>query len=301
MRIYQMLPKLLYGDAIGSDAMALMKALKENGYKTAIYAESIDERMIGPDIKRFSHYKDNEEDVIIYHLSIGDEMNERIRKLKARKIFLYHNITPAHFFKEYDSASYKTCLEGMENVKSLKNIPRLCITESEYNKSCLKELGYECPIEVLPILIKFKEYEKKPDMKLMKRLTEDGYVNIMFAGRIAPNKKQEDLIAAFNYYNKYINKKSRLILVGGYRPQDIYYRKLKKYQEELKLKNVIFTGHIAYNKLLAYYRTADVFVCLSEHEGFCVPVVEAMYFNKPVIAYDSTAVGETLSRAGLFS
>ena len=159
-------------------------------------------------------------------------------------------------------------------------------------------MGYKCKIDVLPILIKFEDYEKKPNKLVMKKC-DDGYTNIIFVGRIAPNKKQEDVIESFYYYNKYYNEKSRLILVGSYGGMEKYYVRLKDYSEKLGAKNVIFTGHIKFDEILAYYHMADLFLCMSEHEGFCVPLVESMYFDVPIIAYDSCAIGGTLAGSGI--
>ncbi|MEE1242773.1 MAG: glycosyltransferase, partial [Frisingicoccus sp.] len=163
----------------------------------------------------------------------------------------------------------------------------------------LIEMGYTCDIEVLPILIAFDDYKKTPNAKVLKKYEKDDYVNIVFTGRVAPNKKHEDLIAAFAYYKKNINPKSRLILVGNHLMTPGYYPRLSNYIEKLGVEDVVFTGHIRFDEILAYYKIADVFLCLSEHEGFCVPLVEAMYFDVPIVAYDSCAIGETLGGSGL--
>lgn len=125
-------------------------------------------------------------------------------------------------------------------------------------------------------------------------------MNILFTGRIAPNKKQENLISAFYYYNRLYNKKSRLILAGSFRYDDPYYIRLTEYTKKLGMGGtVIFTGHIKFDQILAYYKTADVFLCMSEHEGFCVPIVEAMKFKVPIIAYGRAAVPETMNHKGM--
>ena len=100
-------------------------------------------------------------------------------------------------------------------------------------------------------------------------------------------------------YQKYYNSKARLFLVGSYNGMELYYQRLKEYVKRLNLKNVYFTGHIKFDEILAYYSVADLFLCMSEHEGFCVPVVEAMKFGVPIVAYDSSAVGDTLGGAGI--
>lgn len=299
MRIIQMLPTLAYGDAIGNDVLALDQALRMAGYDTDIYAENLDKRLPNGVAKNVKKYKDNKENVILFHLSIGSGLAEQIMQFSARVIIIYHNVTPAEFWKGYSVRTEKLSEEGLICVKNMRARPQMCIADSEFNKQELIRLGYQCPIEVLPILIAFEDYDKTPNKAVIEQYSNDGYTNILFTGRIAPNKKQEDIIAAFYYYKNYINPKSRLFIVGSYQNTDIYYNKLRNYVEELELNDVVFTGHISFDEILAYYHLADLFLCLSEHEGFCVPLVEAMYFGIPVIAYDSTAVGETLGGSGL--
>ena len=125
------------------------------------------------------------------------------------------------------------------------------------------------------------------------------YVNFIFVGRIAPNKKQEDVIRAFSCYQRFCNPKSRLILVGSWSGAESYYRRLCRYTAALQAENVLFTGHIPFPDILAYYHVADLFLCMSEHEGFCVPLVEAMYFGVPILAYRACAVPDTLGDSGI--
>lgn len=299
MRIIQMLPTLAYGDAIGNDVLALDEALRKAGYETEIYAENIDKRLPKRCAKKASRYRDSRENIIIFHLSIGSSLAEQVLQYEARVIIVYHNVTPSVFWKGFSHEAEELCENGIACVRRMADKPVLCLADSQFNKEDLLRLGYSCPIEVLPILIAFDDYAKKPDEELIRKYENDGYTNILFTGRIAPNKKQEDLITAFYYYKNYINPKSRLILAGSFQKRDVYYNKLKNYASQLGLDDVIFTGHIPFDQILAYYRIADVLLCLSEHEGFCVPLVEAMYFGVPIIAYDSTAVGETLGGSGL--
>lgn len=299
MRIIQMLPVIAFGDAIGNDTVTLKNTLKDAGYETEIYAEVIDGRLPEGTAYPVDTYEERKDDIILYHLSTGSDLNYKFEQYQCRKMIMYHNITPPHFFAGYNEEAEESCRKGLEAADFLSDKVEFCFADSDFNKQDLRAMGYECEIEVLPILIAFKDFEKKPNSSVIKKYSNDGYVNIVFTGRVAPNKKHEDLIASFYYYNKYINPKSRLFLVGAYGINDRYYQKLAKYVEMLKLKNVYFTGHIKFDEILAYYSIADVFLCLSEHEGFCVPLVEAMYFNVPVIAYDSCAVGDTLGGSGL--
>ena len=159
-------------------------------------------------------------------------------------------------------------------------------------------MGYTCPIDVRPILIKFDDYKQAPDKALMKKYS-DGKKNLIFVGRIAPNKKQENVIRAFYQYRR-LNPDSRLILVGSYNGMENYYQRLVKYAAALGIADdVIFTGHIKFSEILAWYTIADAFVCMSEHEGFCVPLAEAMFFDVPIIAYDTSAISDTLGRSGV--
>src|SRR5690606_3919553 len=132
----------------------------------------------------------------------------------------------------------------------------------------------------------------------VERFSKDGYTNLLFVGRIAPNKKQDDIIKIFYYYKKFINPESRLILVGSYIGMERYYSELIKLVNDLDLQDVFFTGHIPFESILAYYQISHLFLCMSEHEGFCVPIVEAMLFDLPIIAYRSSAVPATLGNAG---
>ena len=126
----------------------------------------------------------------------------------------------------------------------------------------------------------------------------DGRTNIIFVGRIAPNKRQEDVIRAFYFY-KQLDPDARLILAGSQTGFENYADRLRDYADKLGLRDVLFTGHVSFPELLAYYRTATAFLCMSEHEGFCVPLVESMYFNVPIAARKAAAVPDTLGGSGL--
>ena len=299
MRIVQILPVLAFGDAVGNDTRALKDALLEAGYETEIYAAVIDERLPQGTAEPFDMLeKLEEDDIVIYHLSTGHKLNYEIEKLGGKKVILYHNITPEQYFKKYNRDASSSCAQGIKAAKRLAKIADYAIADSAYNKEDLIRYGFTCDIDVLPILIPFEDYEKKPNAGILRRYNDD-YVNILFTGRVVPNKKQEDIIQAFYYYKNYINPKSRLILVGSYAGIDKYHEQLEAYVRELGLADVIFTGQIKFDEILAYYHLADVFLCMSEHEGFCVPIVESMYFDVPVVARDTSAIAWTMGGRGL--
>ena len=302
MKVVQLLPTLAYGDAVGNDVVALQKYLKQKGFETKIYAENIDPRI---NEKLVKHYTElpalSSEDILLYHFSTGSQaMSQILCKCTCRKVMIYHNITPGKYFTEYNKELAKLVDEGRNELRSLKDVFECCLAASEYNKQDLIREGYTCPIGVLPILIPFKDYEKLPDEAILKKYENDGITNILFTGRIAPNKKQEDVIAAFACYHKFMNPKSRLFIVGSDSGMETYADRLRRYVNLLGIQeNVVFTGHIPFSQILAYYRLADVFLCMSDHEGFCVPLVEAMIFNIPILAYRAAAVPETLGNAGI--
>jgi len=298
MRVIQLLPTLSYGDAVGNDTIAIDSIIKELGYDTKIYAENIDHRIAKGLVKNVKRMPElQKHDVVIYHLSTGTVLNEQLSSFNCRKLIVYHNITPPHFFKGYSQVSEVLCSEGIKGVQRLREVAEYCWADSAYNRKELLNYGYKCNIDIIPIVIPFDNYAKRPKQLIINKYRDD-YVNIVFVGRVVPNKKQEDIIKTFYYYKKYINFKSRLFLVGSYYGMEKYYEKLRMYVQELKLSDVHFTGQIKFNELLSYYHLADVFLCMSEHEGFCIPLIEAMYFGIPIIAYDDTGVRDTLNGAG---
>lgn len=300
MKIIQVLATAAYGDGIGNEAMALYYAILNMGYQTGIYAENIDSRYNKKIVQHISQLSELEdEDVILYHLSTGTSLNYDISSFGGRKIVIYHNITPPMYFKDYDSDAFQLVSFGLEGMKHLAGTAEYCLADSTFNKQDLLRAGYTCKIDILPILVQFMDYEATPNSKIIDRYLEDGYVNLLFTGRIAPNKKQEDIIRIFYQYHKNYNPKSRLFLVGA--GMERYDKRLKDYVAGLGLEEVYFTGHIKFDELLAYYKIADIFVCMSEHEGFCIPLVEAMYFNIPILAYNSSAIGETLGGSGFLT
>lgn len=299
MKIISMLPVLAFGDAVGNDTIAVHESLKKEGYESVIVAAIIDERLgkdVAVDANDLSWIKP--EDVVIYHLSTGHELNDRFGALSCHKIIKYHNITPPEFFFGYNRDAMTNCMNGYRDAYKLQNKADFCFVDSAYNGSELERMGYQCPIDVLPILIPFDDYKKEPDAQIMAQM-DDGYTNIVFTGRVVPNKRQEDVIAAYAVYKKHYNPKSRLIFVGNYVGMEAYYDNLKKYAEVLGVEDVIFTGHISFAGILAYYKSADLFLCMSDHEGFCVPLVEAMYFDVPVLAKDTSAIADTLGGSGM--
>ena len=300
MKIVQMLTALAYGDAIGNDTLAIKELLIDLGYETTIYAEFVDPKIsINHEVvPAFPLPELEKNDILIYHLSTGTKLNHELHKLKCKKVVVYHNVTPPCYFLDYSRLLFDLCQAALGEVKQLSETFDHGLADSYFNKSDLINYGYKCPISVRPILIPFNDYDKTPNEIVIKKYN-DNKTNILFLGRIAPNKKQEDVISAFYFYKKYYNEDARLFLVGSYEDMEVYKNRLDEYVKKLEVDDVIFTGKISFDEILAYYKIANIFLCMSEHEGFCVPLVEAMYFEVPIIAYAAAAIPETLGNSGV--
>ncbi len=300
MKIIQVLSNVGFGDAIGNHTCLLKKHLEEMGFETGIYAECWDKRHQPGIISPFAQMPHlDPDDVVIFHVADGTWMNMLPFKWNCRKIMFWHNITPPRFIRPFDMLIANALQSGLDDVALLNNSADRYIAGSQFSKNDLLEMNYpEDRITVMPsYYIPFEDYSKAPDIEIMKKYS-DGWLNLLFVGRIAPNKKHEDIIRAFAYYKKYINPKSRLILVGSVFLKD-YNESLRKYITELGVKDVIWAGHISFSQLIALYKISDIFLCCSEHEGFCVPLAEAMFFQLPIIAYNSSAVPETLGGSSI--
>lgn len=301
MKIYQIVPSLSYGDAIGNEVIAIDKVIKESGYTTVVLCDYIDSRInIGAKIydraKICSELSN--EDIVIYHKAIGNHFSEEFKKYECKKIMIYHNMTPEEFFLPYNKRTALALKNGIKQLENLRGSVDYILADSEYNKLELENLGFECKIDVQPLIIDFEEYEKTPSKDIINKYSNKG-TNVIFTGRIAPNKKQEDIIKVFYYYKNYVDKNAKLFLVGSYNGTEKYYAKLKGFVKQLRLKDVYFTGHIPFEDILAYYKIADVFLCMSQHEGFCVPLLESAYFDTPIIAFNSSAIPYTLGESGV--
>jgi glycosyltransferase involved in cell wall biosynthesis len=212
-------------------------------------------------------------------------------------VAIYHNITPAHFFLGFHPHLAGLCYHGRRELASFAPRTELALGDSEYNRRELEGAGFT-RTGVLPIVLDFSSYERPPS-PVVKRLYGDGRTNLLFVGRIIPNKRIDDLIRVFAVYKRYRDPKSRLLLVGDYRGHEHYYDRLQAMVRDLRLDDVVFTGHVDDDELAACYGVSHLFLCLSEHEGFCVPLQEAMHFSLPVVAYDAGAVRETLRGGGV--
>ena len=294
MKIDQFLPTLSNTDAIGNEALIIRSMLKKWGYSSKIFAERYTKqtkRLFNP-IK-----KHKKSDVIIFHHSIGSKIIKYVKSEDAKKILLYHNVTPDHHFWGTNIEIANLASLGRQQLIEYKDYFDLALADSEYNRQELRDIGYS-NTDVLPLLIDYEKYSIAHSKQIMNRYKDD-YVNLLFVGKIAPHKNQDKIIRVFNFYNKFINPKSRLFLVGSSSGFEKYNLQLHNLKKRLGLENVIITDGVSQQELISYFKIADLFLCMSEHEGFCVPLIESMYFDVPIIAYNKTAVPGTLGDSSI--
>ncbi len=297
MRIFQVVPDLSYGDGIGNYALALNDMMRSKGVETKIYANGIDKRIGSNIADKIGNYVPQADDIVIDHIGVASPIHDFVASLSCKKAMIYHNITPPHFLQPYNKNIADYCSRGLVQVRQLKDKFDMVLTVSEFNKQDLISMGYKNNIEVSYSIPSFSDYGTTPNQNILKKYDDD-YTNILFLGRIVPNKKQENIIRAFDFYQTNFNSKSRLFLVGSWGGFENYYEQLKEYVKKLGTKNVFFTGQTRFDEIIAYYTLSDLFLSMTEHEGFCLPLVEAMYFKIPILAYSTTAIPMTMGGGG---
>jgi glycosyltransferase involved in cell wall biosynthesis len=297
MNVHQILPALSYRDAVSNDAITIQSILRKQGFKSEIYAKYIHPN-VAKYAKNIREYRENHQNILFYHFSLaGDDITEFVKSTPAKKALIYHNITPPLFFQDFDINLMKHCRNGLNELKSLPQSFFMGIGDSEYNRLNLEAVGFN-KTDVLPIFIDWNKFPRNCGKSKQKSGTSKEFI-VLFVGRLSPNKKIEDIIKIFYYFNKSINSESKLVLCGDNQiPR--YSMFLKNLVNSLKLQDsVIFTGSVTDEQIHNYYGLADIFLCMSEHEGFCVPLLEAMYYDLPIIAYNSTAIPYTLNNSGI--
>ena len=299
MRIDQLVPAFHRGDAIGDTALHMRDFLRSKGFVSDIYCLDRDKGLEAEGLPFAEFPPAGTGDVTILHFALPSPLTAGLSRQAGRKVIVYHNITPERFFAPYNAEMARICRVGREELASLVPSVDLALADSEYNRRELADLGFR-KTDVLPLFIDFRKYET-PAYDFVRGLYRDGRVNILFVGRVAPNKKIEDLIKITFYYKKYISPLVRLIVAGKTSALPKYFESLVRLADEFYLKpeEISFTGHIPDEELFALYRASDVFLSMSEHEGFCLPLIESMLFDVPIVAYDAAAVPFTLDGAGV--
>jgi glycosyltransferase involved in cell wall biosynthesis len=299
MHAHQWLPAAHYGDAIGDETLRFRNALRRAGFQSDVYALDIDEEVKGNFLPFSESQGPGNGDLTILHFALPSPLSEAFRRARGRKLLIYHNITPASYFIGLDDELVRIASKGREELASLSEEVDLALGDSEFNRLELEELGYR-RTGVMPILIDFDRYDTDPNSVLLEML-DDGRSNFLFVGRVYPNKRFEDLLRLAFFYKKFVSENFRFLLVGRAGRMWRYQQAVETLAEYwgLRTSEFIFAGHLPWDDLLACYHMTDVFVSMSEHEGFGVPLVESMLLEVPVLAYAAGAVPDTLGDAGV--
>lgn len=297
--VHQFHPTLVPGDATSNHVIALGARISEWGHDSRLYAIEAKPGVaadVRPHRRLFRSVA--REDLLLLHFSIGNEIFDQLVKIPARHVLIYHNITPPEFFRGINPHAAAHAALGLRQLRSLAPHIPLAIGVSEFNRRALAEAGFAHTAHV-PVLVDWPAYDVAPDAEVLRDWGEVP-TKLLFVGRISPNKRQDDLIRLLAYYRRCIDPRAHLVLVGSHRDQPQYFGRVRALAAKAGVEDgVTFTGRVSLAELVAYYSTASCFVSLSEHEGFAVPLLEAMRFRVPIVAYDAGAVGETLDGAGV--
>ena len=299
MVVNQWVPAAHRGDAVGDSARRMRCLLQRMGHDSELYALTIDDELKG-EVRPFNDPAGRLGDATIFHYALPSPMTEAFTALSRGRILQYHNVTPAAFFAPYDPALFRLASLARRELATLANRVDLALGVSEYNRHELDSLGFG-PTDILPLAVNTSRVTHRLERPALERILDDDFVNFLFVGRIAPNKKIEDHIRLAEHYKRYVDAYYRFVFVGRYDVVPQYYSAIRALMAEYRLSSerFVFTGPVSDDDLAVYYHHAAVYISLSEHEGFCAPLIEAMAADVPVLAYAAAAVPETLGGAGV--
>jgi glycosyltransferase involved in cell wall biosynthesis len=298
MQVHQFLTSYAYGDAIGNEALAIRDFLRANGIGSEIFTLHFHPRY-AHQVRNYLEYDafSSPDHMVIYHFSIGSLVTKKFLRLADKKIIIYHNITPWHFFLDFHRGLAKDCFKGRLELNSLAGKVDLALGDSEYNRGELVAAGFQ-RTGVLPLVMDFAKFDQ-PLLPVLGDLFRDGKHNLLYVGRISPNKKVEDVITTFHCYQKYFHADSRLFIIGEYRGFERYLNALQGQVRTLGTRHVHFSGHVTQAEVVSYFKLAHLYLHMSEHEGFCAPIPESFHLGLPVVAFDGGAVAETMNHGGV--
>ncbi len=304
-RIHILVPTFQPNDAVGNDAAGMYYFLKSAGYDAKLIAQHIHAAYAS--ITTHANVDDeawNDPDaVLIYHHAIDWELGEQILGKTRNKIVIkYHNVTPPEFFANYSDFYYWACVRGKEATARLAKLPNTWIWgDSQYNADEFVQLGVSASrCRVVAPIHRIEELTHEPFDNVVTGAFRDS-ANILFVGGMRPNKGHAKALETLASLRDQTSLPIRLFLVGNFDANLARYTDdLQEYMKHLNIGDeVFFARSVTPSQLRSYYMASSVFLCVSEHEGFCVPLVEAMAFRVPIVAWAPPAVGETAGGSGL--
>jgi glycosyltransferase involved in cell wall biosynthesis len=299
--VHQFVPALIPRDATGSHTLLLRQALRDAGWRSDIYAEATHDELQRESIPVGQYAsRATPGDVLVYQFSTSSMVADVLAGRDETLVLDYHNVTPPSLYEGWDPAAARRAELALDDLARLAPRAALGMTKSTFNERDLLAAGCRRTM-VVPVLVDHRRMGA-PDPRVARRLAAgkaDGGADWLFVGRIVPSKRQHELVKALWAYRRLYDPAARLHLVGS-APSRRYLRALRTYAHELGLADAVrITGEVTEAALAAHYAAADVYVSLSVHEGFGVPLLEAMEVGIPVVALAAGAVASTVGDAGL--
>lgn len=292
-QVHQLIPCFTPGDAMGQAAIAWQRVLRHLGHEGQVYADEVAPAWRSL-VRPATELKPRVDDFVLYHHGIASPLAGRVMLLPCRKGVVFHNVTPSRFYvgKRLEEA----LVSGRAQLAAMADFVDVSIGVSQFNARELEVAGHR-DVKVVPLFVEPERFtERSMDPKLSARLAKAGRPRVVSVSRVVPHKRMEDLISLHAELRQ-IAPAAELWVVGGFAAGNEDFKALKKKAD--RLGGVTFLGRVSHAQLVAAYRSADVFVSMSEHEGFGVPLAEAMAADVPVLAFGAAAVPETMGGRGI--
>jgi glycosyltransferase involved in cell wall biosynthesis len=296
--IHQLVHTLSYGDAISTEVLALQRVLRELGFSSEIFAIHEHPLLKGRSIP-YSGLDAEASGELILHYSLGSPLNDIYKGWsRGHRTIVYHNITPAKWYRSVNKRVADDIEVGLRDLPGLCQVSDAIWADSEYNAGEIRELGFE--VDVLELLVDPARWDPPRNEGIYTSVSGSPGIQVLHVGRLAPNKRVEDIIKSFYFLVKYIDREARLRLVGIDTDTELYSFSLRELANYLGIGYAVeFVGPLSDGEVRAMYEASDVYLCMSEHEGFCLPIIEAMHFGLPVLAYAAGAVPDTMGDGGI--
>lgn len=296
--VHQLVPRLAWGDAVGNQVRYLRDLLRGWGYASDIYAEQWDEecRPLVRPARDYPREADDSSALLIHH-SFESRLVPLLERSPGRKALVYHNVTPAPLFEGFERKVAVACAAARDELLAMRPLVECAWGYSRFSAEELVAAGYP-RVAVLPFAVDWRAFDVAPDPVLRAEL-EDGCVNLLFVGRAVPSKRMDDVLRVFTAFQRLYQPNSRLVIAGYLNRETPYGAYLHGLKEMLGAERVRLLGRVSAAQLSACFSAASAYVSMSRHEGFGVPLLEAMYRGVPVVAYGAAAVPETMGGAGV--
>lgn len=281
-------------DAVTTQALAWRRMMRSWGVKGELFADALASGL-GGSVRPLARLRRSlqADDLLVIHYTAYARALDAALDLPQRKLLVYHNVTPPEFLWTWEPIVAARCALGRAHLGEYAGRVDAAATATAFNAADLATAGFD-EVQVLPTLYFFDRERLGPGAGGAQPETAE---TVIFVGRLSPNKRQDELIKAFALYQRHRQSDARLLLVGG-AIGPAYNRHLERVIAATGARNVALGG-LPQPELNDAYRAASVFVCLSDHEGFCLPLLEALHFGLPVIARRAGAVPEVLGDAGI--